>query len=230
MPQSGWELFQYAYKRLDYHRPSNNLWACDLGKLIVPNIFVEVDLIKAVVECDDPDLRIIRRKKGTPLMDITKSHIVRTFRLNPSATVSIHFNALCQEYERDKYGYMNYILSRHRRKDLGKKGVNFTPKEFEPFNCDEFEDYFKNTYFGLSQVLGRTYDLRMLVALMMMEMDIQDKYSNKGFDYASYLEEQIHNQLKDLKEPNAPLKFTHYFVLMHMFCGVVRRHGPSLWT
>lgn len=37
------------------------------------------------------------------------------------------------------------MLPRHRKGDK----VSFGPKDFKPFDCDEFTNYFKKTYYYL---------------------------------------------------------------------------------
>lgn len=46
----GYELFQFHYLRRDKEMPLYNPWKTNLGKLIVPNVFVSVKLIETLVK------------------------------------------------------------------------------------------------------------------------------------------------------------------------------------
>lgn len=45
----GHELFLFHYLRRDEPMPISNPWNTNLGKLVVPNIFVDIDLLKLLV-------------------------------------------------------------------------------------------------------------------------------------------------------------------------------------
>lgn len=68
---------------------------CEIGKLVVPNYFVEIDFLLFLTKYYDPKVRTIKIDKEAPLLDITRSQIVTTFGLNPSATEDININAPC---------------------------------------------------------------------------------------------------------------------------------------
>jgi hypothetical protein len=62
---------------------------------------------------------------------------------------------LCWDYEK-KYGYKKHVIPKKRNKDTRLKFVSFSPKEV--FDYDDFENYFKSTYYYLDQVLSKRYD------------------------------------------------------------------------
>lgn len=137
VPQSSWDLSLYDFNEIFSSHPTCHLWTCDIGKLVVPDVSVEADLILELAKCYDPNDRVIKIfPNGAPMLDITRSQIVEVFNLNPSAIESIKFCVLFQEYEQNKFGYRKNVLPRYRRHDLNKKGVPFVPKDFETFDCD----------------------------------------------------------------------------------------------
>lgn len=60
VPKSGWDLFYYAFKWRAVECPTCNIWACDIGKLVCLNVFVEVDLMLALARCYDPNERQLK--------------------------------------------------------------------------------------------------------------------------------------------------------------------------
>lgn len=184
------------------------------------NVFVEVDVMLELAKHYDPKDRKIKSENGTLILEVTRNKIVEVFNLNPNYTVSIKLD-LYNEYEHNRYGYRKNVLARHKKDNKG----GFGPKDLEPFECEEFANYFKNTYYCLNQVLARSFDARIAANLLIIVIDIQNWNSNKGFDYAAYIAEQMHTDLISLKQGNVPLVFPHYSLLMHMLLLV----GQEKW-
>lgn len=68
MPKTGWELFLYAFTRRDALYPGKNVWCYDLGKLVVPNVFIEVDLMLHFVDRYDDTNRVITNIEGRSIL------------------------------------------------------------------------------------------------------------------------------------------------------------------
>lgn len=93
----------------------------------------------------------------------------------------------------------------------------------EPFDCVDFEDYFKNTYYVECQFLHKEYDIKMDISLMTLEIDIQHKYQNRAWNYATYIVEHLHEDLMKLKDATLPLSYRHYSLLMHLLLWKSRK-------
>lgn len=91
-----WTLFGYTYKRGHMPRKISNLWTSNLGKLVVPNVFSNMDLVKALERYYDVDNRVIESRKGSLLLEISRKEIIESFSLNPLASVTIDFSSLCK--------------------------------------------------------------------------------------------------------------------------------------
>ena len=50
IPISGWDLFWYFYEKRVEKIPVLNPWTLDLAKLIVPNVFIDVEFIKVLAQ------------------------------------------------------------------------------------------------------------------------------------------------------------------------------------
>lgn len=144
-------------------------------------------------------------------MEVTKDKIVDVFGLNPNYTANFRRANLYVEYEGRIFAYREAILVRHRR-----NRKKFIVQDAEPFECEEFEDYLKNTYYCLNQVLAQDFGVRIAPDLLVMVVDIQEYNRNTGFDYANFVAQQTHEDFLNLKKEVLPLYFPHYSLLMHM--------------
>lgn len=88
-PIASRDFFWYFYKNRDGKVPVSNPWTLDLAKLIIPNVFVDVELIQVLVENYHPVIRIVRMLIGNPLLVITRLTIVDYFMLNKQAITKI---------------------------------------------------------------------------------------------------------------------------------------------
>lgn len=63
--------------------PHGNVWNFDLGKLVVPGVFMDSNLLIAISKNYDPITRIVRRLDGEPLIRINAEEIQEVFSLEP---------------------------------------------------------------------------------------------------------------------------------------------------
>lgn len=59
-----WSLLQGWFGNKNAHIPICNPWRLDMGKLIVPNMYLDIDLLKANVANYDPIVRVVRTHFG----------------------------------------------------------------------------------------------------------------------------------------------------------------------
>lgn len=144
------------------------------------------------------------------------SQIMETFQLNPSISKPINRCKLYNDYEKNKIWHRKGVLPIHRRHELKKNGEHFITFEVEPFDCVDFEHYFRNTYYAICQVLYKEYDIKMDISLMNLEIDIQHKYQNRVWHYSTYIVEHLHEDLVKLKDVIHLQSCRHYSLLMHL--------------
>lgn len=79
--------------------PFSSAWQNDLGNLVVPNVFMDVDLLKAVVDRYVLVLRVIRGNEGDILLIIRREEFKEIFYLYESSAtlVQIDLNELKTE-------------------------------------------------------------------------------------------------------------------------------------
>ena len=78
----GHSLFWYFFANSIEKEPKNNPWRFDLEKVVVPNVFVDVELINVLAKHYEPSTRTVRKLDGMPLLVITKSYVEQCFRLS----------------------------------------------------------------------------------------------------------------------------------------------------
>lgn len=77
----------------------NNAWRLDLWKLVIPNIFFNVDLIKKVGKSYNQDTKSVYTQKGVLVARFDRGSICEMFMLNPNVDMPIDFLSLGREYE-----------------------------------------------------------------------------------------------------------------------------------
>lgn len=145
-----------------------------MGKLVVPNIFIEPILIRKLVETYDAPSLTIRTVEGYVLLDISHRAIVEYSCLDGSALKGINRRNLQREYQYKKERYINNLFPPFTRK-LFKNSQNYVlPFERETFKLEFFEPYFVKTYYSLGEILGVDCGLtQMPFNFMMIDINIQ---------------------------------------------------------
>lgn len=64
MRYRGWDVFHAFYGNMDQPSPISNPWKLNLGRLVVPNVFIEPMLIEELANKFDPPSLTIRNLKG----------------------------------------------------------------------------------------------------------------------------------------------------------------------
>lgn len=83
----------------------SNPWILNLGKLVVPNVFVEPMLIRELAIAYDSSRWSVRTPEGYVLLDISHRAIIECFGLDGSALKGINIGNMKREYpyKRDRY-------------------------------------------------------------------------------------------------------------------------------
>lgn len=71
----GHKLFLFHYFHRDEPMPISNPWKTGLGKLVAPNVFVNIDLLMLLVKHYDANKRCIMFPDGTNLVHFAKATI-----------------------------------------------------------------------------------------------------------------------------------------------------------
>ena len=109
--QTGLNLFKKWFAERNLYAPHANIWNFNLGKLVVPSVFMDYDLLEAVEKIYDQATRVVRRVDGEILVTISPEEIRIVFRLEPLTGYHVPINLIDLEKE-----YMS-------KKDVVRKGA-----------------------------------------------------------------------------------------------------------
>lgn len=78
---NGGELFYYFYCNREKKVPVCNPWKKNLAKLIFPEVFLDIDLMKALFQCYNPVTKSFHRRDGTVLCTLDRESFIEAFGL-----------------------------------------------------------------------------------------------------------------------------------------------------
>lgn len=143
-----------------------------MDKLIVLDLFVEVDLIRALAPMYDPSSKIVRTTKGIILVDISPMEILNSFSLARHARVDIDDKRFEHRYQLRKEHYREKEVEMFRKRDWHSEVAPIIPIDKEPFVVYSFEKYFTKTYYALCYILGEDAGAKIPLGILMMGIKI----------------------------------------------------------
>lgn len=78
-PIRGYELFRFHFQRRDCFKPVCNLWRLNLGKMVFPNVFVYIELVKLLATHYDSKLKAICGPSRKLFVYISEASICEVF-------------------------------------------------------------------------------------------------------------------------------------------------------
>lgn len=214
---TGLDLFKLGFSQRNAPHPVSNIWHSDLGKLVVPSVFLDVDLMIQIAKSYDPITREVRDVKGQLLIKLSAEEIRKVFRLSePSGSLeNIDFEELRQVYDAQRNYFRGKLLKDLCTK-IGKMVVMGQNTQ-EPFKIDYFDGRAKGAYWSLCQVFGEDVSEKMPIHLMSMVIQILHAHVSITFDFAPFIAELIHNVLVKIKKNEDDRPFCWYSFMMYMF-------------
>lgn len=110
----GHELFIFHYLHRDETMPISNPWSTNIGKLMVPNVFVNTDLLKFLVRQYDTNKGCILLPDGTALVHFAVVTIQEVFAVDLEVNVPFSFVDLEEEYKKMDTTYQGWNLAIHK--------------------------------------------------------------------------------------------------------------------
>lgn len=149
---SGYTMFTYFYNNRGKSIPICNVWALGMAKIIVPNVFLDVDLIIELARLYDPISNTIRKSDQSALVTLDRGSFMKAFDLYSSSSIEIDLKG-----EREKYMSQVGLVKSEMVKHIPKTGKYIahlpvhmnTPYEFKCLNF-----YMNFLCHGLCRVLG----------------------------------------------------------------------------
>lgn len=123
----GYELFLFHFLRKDKEVPIYNPWTTNLGKLVVPNEFINIKLLEVLIRNYNSVKRCIQFPNGEVFIRFCHATIDEPFSLD----VPLSFEELEEKFVKMDTTYKGWNLAFHK---VDRRG-------FPPFNMDMFRHY-----------------------------------------------------------------------------------------
>lgn len=109
-------MFLYHYSRRSKPTPISNPWTTGLGKLVVPNVFVNIQLMKTLARAYNTMKRCIQLPNGNAFIHLSVASIHEFFGLSFESDVPLSFEKLQEEYMKMDTVYNGWNLAIHKAK------------------------------------------------------------------------------------------------------------------
>ena len=165
-----------------------------MGKLLALEVFLDVDLVKALVKAYEPAMRTFYNADRSILCCLDKIAVVEAFGLDGPMSKKIYLEYLNKRFKESTNSFTKGAMKRHiirdrlEVKDIPKKLTTTMPMEY-------FKPYFQNTVYGLNMVLGMDSTANAQGGMYIMPLDIQDIHTNAGYDFPTHIIDMIHNEV-----------------------------------
>ena len=116
------ELFWFFYKNKIDKVPISNPWTRNLGKLIMPDVFVDVDLLKELIKSYNPVSMSFNRKDRSIFLALDKETFIEAFDLGGQMLLPIEMDKLKETFKQQKTLYMGRAMTRHIPMSRREKG------------------------------------------------------------------------------------------------------------
>lgn len=206
--------------------PHANVWNFDLGKLVVPSVFMDCDLLEAIAKKYGQAIWVVRRTNGMPLISISSEEIREVFKLEPLSDyhVPISLPELENEYKEKKDEIRKGALRAHIR-TMGAFPVIIVASR-EPFKRSLFTSWVVEIYRTLCRVLGEDEQDFMPIDLMYMMIQIASFGVDVIFYFASFLAKEIHNGLVGIAKGKLD---KNLWALLYIDAYVLVQRGDLFW-
>lgn len=213
----GFNFFMHFYLNRTLNLPICNPSNMNMAKLVFLEVFIDVDLVKALINLYNPATKSFHRHNGSILCTIDKTSFIEAFGLEGQMDAPIDIDDLQGKFGRKKTHHLNNVMMPHI--SFNTKKVGQIPKNVEKhLPLSKFKGYFKKNVYGLHKVLGSDgVQDYVYGSLFLMACDIQDPFHNREYDYVGYIIDNMHQQIINAKKGElGNFKFHHYSLLMHL--------------
>lgn len=215
--QIGLSLFKKWFLERKLFAPHAYIQNFDLGKLVVPNVFMDVDLLMTITKSYDPTIKVVRRIDGECLITISPKEIREVFGLGPLSDYHIPIDL--KGLEKEYLSRRDMIRQGALRAHIGTIG-NFPviiASSRELFEKEYFTSQAIEIYMTLCRVFGEVEQNIMSISFMYMLAQIYSFGVDVIFYFSPYLTEEIHTWLVGIAKGKIEKTFGHYSLLIHVF-------------
>ena len=120
---NGFDLFMFFYQNRIEKVPVCNPWNRNMAKLIFPEVFIDVDLLKALINSYNPTTRTFHRHNGSILCTLDRTSFIEAFGLMGKMDVPIDTAELQRKFEQNKTYFVNNVMLPHIPFSVKKAGL-----------------------------------------------------------------------------------------------------------
>lgn len=216
LPKSGLEIFCWWYGQANTKAPSCNVWKYDMGKLVCPIIFRDMDLLEELLEGYDPITHQVLDTDGRVLFKIGIEEVKEAFSLIPIEEISheIDFNAFNGVFDKiaaepKKRMFLTFV------KEVNGVKLPYEAIQGNTHLMEHYNDTLVNTHTTLHQVLGLKNENKFGTISMWLCWGFQRVGSPMILNFLAYLNTNINEGLAKLKKKER-VSFRFYSMLMHL--------------
>ena len=151
---NGAELFYYFYCNREEKIPICNPWKKNLAKLIFPEVFMDVDLMKALFQCYNLITKSFHRRDVTILCTLDRESFIEAFGLTGAMGQPLDLKDLKRRFEAHPTTFTRNSLLQHIPGEFKRVG-DYPKKIKDKMPMDKFKNYFVKTINGFYKVVGK---------------------------------------------------------------------------
>lgn len=181
---------------------------------MVPNVFVNIDVVRAIARRYKEGTREILSHDEGRLGIINKKILEDVFMLDERKSWPLNVDELSGKFKSHDRIYRSRVPA-FRPTHLIRDEKALTLMDQPPYSIYLFVSYLNDTYFSLCQVLGLDAKLIIPNWMLVLCMDIQRGDHDRDFDCESLLSNKLHDTICQFRV-GPSMHFKNYSILMHI--------------
>ena len=216
MPIKGLQVLRWWYGQENSGNPNNNVWRYDLGKLVMPIMFKDVDLLLELLSRYDKITHKVKDINMKLFLKIDGDSIRQAFNLHAleETTYSVNMEVFGKDFENAGIEVNKQMIMAFVKEDSGVKLAPATIQN-KLADCDDYNANLVNTHIALYQVLRLQNKNKFTHATMSICWGYQKVGEDFILDFPTYLDRCINEGFIALKQ-GKQIPFRWYSMLMYL--------------
>lgn len=134
-----------------------NPWQINLEKLIMINLFMDVDLVRDLTKYYCPLEKVIGKRDKSNLVKIDRVSFMESFKITGAPYIDINLEEEIRKYNLHKTMLKRNSIPRYMPR-LGRRIALITNDVKPPFELDTFQNNMRYIVYGIDKVIGMDCD------------------------------------------------------------------------
>lgn len=196
-----YELFMFFYNNRFKKPSASNPWRRNLAKLIFPEVYVDVDLLKALIASYIHAKKSFHKQDRNVLCRLDHASFIEAFGLEGQMSVEVDIQDFREKFQRNVKFYTGNVMIHHIPYELKLDG-DIPKKVDKMIPMNKFCNYLQNTIYDLHKALETDGSDVVYGGPYLMALNIQDPFTNVEYDYVKYIIKKCKNKLELSREEN----------------------------